>query len=117
MQFGCLHNIDVPLTVVPPSMKREATEKVEDIQPESDCKALDPTCTSISVDAVSTKAPPDGPPASEASLASGTKGPPFHMEQTIAKTIIGELEVAVMPDHSHRFFIGLRTIIRIRLVG
>ncbi|KAJ3515459.1 hypothetical protein NLJ89_g1752 [Agrocybe chaxingu] len=36
---------------------------------------------------------------------------------TFAKTMQGELEIAVVPDRSHRFLPGHRTIIRFRLLG
>lgn len=37
--------------------------------------------------------------------------------KTRAKTMHGELEVAIFPDHSHHFFAGRRTIVRFCLVG
>jgi hypothetical protein len=37
--------------------------------------------------------------------------------KTHAKTMLGELEVAVIADHSHRLFAGRRTVVRFCLVG
>ena len=36
---------------------------------------------------------------------------------TYTKTMQGELEIAVVPDHSHPFLAGHRTIVRFRLLG
>ena len=36
---------------------------------------------------------------------------------TFSKTMQGELEIAVIPDRSHRFLPGQKTIIRFRLMG
>ncbi|KIM74469.1 hypothetical protein PILCRDRAFT_828173 [Piloderma croceum F 1598] len=42
---------------------------------------------------------------------------PQIISTTKTKTMVGELEVAIVPDRSHRFFVGQRTIVRFRLVG
>jgi hypothetical protein len=36
---------------------------------------------------------------------------------TYMKNMHGELEIAVVPDHSHSFLPGQRTIVRFRLLG
>ena len=36
---------------------------------------------------------------------------------TYMKNMQGELEIAVVPDHSHPFLAGHRTIVRFRLLG
>lgn len=111
MRFGCLHNIDVPIVSVHSRIRGSAVEN----KPESDSKALDPTGIPR-LDGADTNEGTPRPnisPTGETFLASA----PSHMQQAVSKTVIGELEVAAMPDRSHRFFTGQRTIIRFRLVG
>ena len=40
-----------------------------------------------------------------------------HAQASKAKKMEGELEVAIMADTSHRYFVGERTIVRFRLMG
>ncbi|KAH7921340.1 hypothetical protein BV22DRAFT_737704 [Leucogyrophana mollusca] len=50
--------------------------------------------------------------------AAACDKPPEDAPQTpYTKGMTGELEVAVVPDNSHRLFIGQRTIIRFRMLG
>ena len=41
----------------------------------------------------------------------------LHGYSSLPKSMQGELEVAVLPDDSHKYFAGEKTIVRFRLVG
>lgn len=48
---------------------------------------------------------------------STVKPPPSPPAVPLVKTFTGELEAVVVPDESHRFFQGRRTVLRYRMVG
>ena len=112
MRFGCIHAIDVPLPFVASSAKRPS---VKPNQPVSGSEGIAPP--PMPVLNVTEISQPGIPQTSEISPASGTQELPQHIQAILPKTIAGELEVASMPDRSHRYFVGQRTIVRFRMVG
>lgn len=115
MRFGCLHSIDVPIVTLNPSKEVEAADKVNQVnnfRDEARLNVFDPIRASNLVSNVDGTTQPDTLATIEPSLVSER----LPMGQKVSKTIVGELEVAAMPDKSHRFLVGQRTIIRIRLV-
>ena len=57
------------------------------------------------------------PVPSTATPCQSAVGRTTNMATTKTKTMVGELELAVVPDRSHKLFWGQRTIVRFRLTG
>jgi hypothetical protein len=108
VRFGCLHDVSVP-----PHAQRLSSNL--DGGPPSDASIREEPILSVSVSASPT-APSTS--TSKSDLSHPTNDSDNTVKKpTKIKTMAGELEVAVMPDLSHRFFVGQRTIVRFRLVG
>jgi len=108
VRLGCLHDVSIPLPART-SPSNSANEP---------CILLSGESINFqhSEGPSSAPAPLNSPTTSRQSLLKHT-GAKAVMKKTEIKTMAGELEVAVIPDHTHRLFVGQRTIVRFRLVG
>jgi len=107
VRLRCLHNVSIThdprssLNNTGSSLPEPATSTLTEVP-------APPHPTDIHVnDAHSTITPP----------TTATTVKPQIISTTKTKTMVGELEVGIVPDRSHRFFVGQRTIVRFRLVG
>ncbi|PSS35571.1 hypothetical protein PHLCEN_2v1482 [Hermanssonia centrifuga] len=119
--YCCIHDVVVPLPhsltanpttspaqtlIVPPTSESSGSSTVDEKpQPET------PTMSSLDGQNIVS------PSGREITTARSEGKSPALLPELAVKRMLGELEVSVLWDRSHRLFPGLRTIVRFRLVG